>query len=218
MKALYVLIVFIFSLINEIQDTNFINEMKKNIIELNNADTIDQYKQCAEEFLQISKKYNTEWLPYYYCAYSFVAISYYTQGEKERDRILDEAQEFIVQSESLCKQKDDAINAEFLLLRAFVIQARYSINPDERAPKLFVVAGQLIELAKRLDKNNPRYFYLKGESIFYSPKRFGGGKITAKPLLVKAKEKFAVFVPQSAIYPNWGEKRVDFLLSECNKK
>jgi hypothetical protein len=77
------------------------------------------------------------------------------------------------------------------------------------------LAEESFEKAKTINPENPRIYYLQGQSIFYTPEAFGGGKKNALPLFKQAKEKFDKFEPVSPISPNWGKEQNQQLLETC---
>ena len=64
---------------------------------------------------------------------------------------------------------------------------------------------------------NPRPYYLKGQSLRYTPEQFGGGCKPAMPLLQTAMEKYDRFKPASELHPAWGRKQAEATLAECLK-
>ena len=65
------------------------------------------------------------------------------------------------------------------------------------------------------DPANPRPYFLKGQGLVYTPKQFGGGCKTAKPVLETAMGKYSGFKPASDINPDWGKPQVENLLNGC---
>jgi hypothetical protein len=72
--------------------------------------------------------------------------------------------------------------------------------------------------AIELDSLNPRPEYLIGTGLFYTPEQFGGGPVTAKPVLEKSLEKYNQFVPENDLMPSWGREMVEGLLKQINQE
>ena len=66
----------------------------------------------------------------------------------------------------------------------------------------------------RLNPDNPRIYYLQGQSLFNTPPAFGGGKDKAKPLFEKAIALFKTDKPKP-LWPNWGLDATEDQLAKC---
>ncbi len=73
---------------------------------------------------------------------------------------------------------------------------------------------KILKIAIKMNPDNPRIYYLQGESIFNTPPAFGGGKEKAKPLFEKALVLFKTDKPKP-LYPNWGMQRTEEQLAKC---
>ncbi len=189
-------------------------QYEETMIETINA--IDSSKS-AEEFLELSNKFlriaeaePKQWLPEYYAAFTTVIYSTFVQDNKEKDKLLNSAMDLINKAEA--KLKD---NAEILTMKAFILQMQVGVDPMARGMKLGMESEQLISKAIELSPGNPRPLLLRGESLFYTPEQFGGGKAKAKIWLEKAIEKYKTFTPESPIHPNWGRQEAEKLLEQC---
>ena len=89
------------------------------------------------------------------------------------------------------------------------------VDPMSRWQKYGMMQKEELERAKQIDVNNPRIYFLEGQSIFNMPEQFGGGKENAKPLFEKSVELFKSFKPVSNLYPNWGNKLAEQMLAKC---
>jgi hypothetical protein len=69
--------------------------------------------------------------------------------------------------------------------------------------------------AKQLEPNNPRVYFLEGQSLFGTPTQFGGGKDKAKPMFQKSVELFSSYKPASSLHPKWGLKNATDMLAKC---
>ncbi len=196
---------------NKYQET-----MKRNIQTMDSvmaSNNLSGTLSVANSFERIASIEATEWLPVYYAAFCYVIANYMQESKKEKDRLIDKAESFIDKAEGICKTE----NVEILILKAYIIQARSNVNPPSRARKYAPVVEEKLTKAYNLDPENPRYYFMRAENMFYTPKMFGGGKDKAKPLFEKSLEKYSEFRPLSGIHPNWGKERATMLLSQCQK-
>ncbi len=77
------------------------------------------------------------------------------------------------------------------------------VDPQTRWQTYGVQAAKDLDEGLKLNPDNPRLYYLRGESIFNTPVAFGGGKDKAKPVFEKALALFKTDKPKP-LYPNWG--------------
>lgn len=187
------------------QNPKYISSMEKNIGMLDTATTSVTLWQCANGFERIGNAEKTEWLPYYWAAYSFVLMTVSGNNTEQVDMYCDKADAFLEKAEAISKD-----NSEIIALKGFASAMRIQVNPMMRGRKYGPISGEFYEQAMKLDANNPRPYYLRGEGIMNTPKMFGGGAEKACPYLKKAMEKFESFKPSSTIMPKWG-------LEQCKK-
>lgn len=175
-------------------------------------ESVEEILGFASKFERIAQKETSEWLPSYYAAYGYTIANYYVKSKKDKDLYIDKAELLIEDAEIRCVNP----NHEIVMLKAYTLQARSNVNPPQRARKYAADVEALMKKVEDLNANNPRLYYMKGENYYYTPKMFGGGKDIAKPHFETALEKFAAFVPESEIHPNWGKERTGVLLKDCN--
>jgi len=117
-------------------------------------------------------------------------------------------------------QKADALspdNSEIYVLKAYCHQAKIAVSPDDRQEKQGDIAGTLLDQAEDLNPENPRIYYLIGQSLLFSPPEWGGGKEQACPFVKKAAEKFTTFQLESPLHPNWGRNGVEVYKMMCEQ-
>lgn len=187
-----------------------INEMDSLFIVAN----ANELHRLANTFEMISQKEETEWLPSYYAALCYVISNYFIESNKQKDALIDKAEMLIDEAATRCKSEND----EILLLKAYIIQARSNVKPASRARKYYPVVEELLQKVHALNANNPRYYYMRGENLYYTPKAFGGGKDKALPLFEEAKLKYEAFSPLSTIHPTWGMDNTLRLLANCKEQ
>lgn len=161
---------------------------------------------------RIAKIASKDWLPNYYAAYSLVLSSYKLKKDDIDDQ-LDKAQEYIDE----CLEIDKS-NAEVHVLQAWLHSARISVSPMMRGMSYSSKSNTSLETAEKLDANNPRIYYLKGQNVFYKPAMFGGGAKAAMPAYEKAAKLFTDYKKPSPLWPNWGAKINAKMLKKCQEK
>jgi hypothetical protein len=180
------------------------------------AKTYPQYLLASNQFKLIAKQNPTYWLANYYAAWSIGILSYQEPNKDNKDPMLDEADAFFKKIESM-----DSSSDEVAVLGGLLAQARLSVAPASRHGKYGAIANAYFATAKKLNPNNPRIYYLQGNSLFYTPKLFGGGPDKALPLYNKAEDLFADDVNSMAKdirNPYWGKEVNEYMIKQCKEK
>jgi hypothetical protein len=105
-------------------------------------------------------------------------------------------------------------NSEIYALRNMSATQQMMVDPQTRWQTYGVEAAKALDEGLKLNPDNPRLYYLRGESIFNTPVAFGGGKDKAKPVFEKALALFKTDKPKP-LYPNWGLERTEEQLAKC---
>lgn len=180
------------------------------------AKTYPQYLLASNQFKLIAKQDPQYWVANYYAAWSIAVISYQETNKDNRDLMLDEADAFFKKIEPM-----DSTNDEVAVLGGLLAQARLSVAPASRHGKYGAIANAYFATAKKLNPNNPRIYYLEGNSLFYTPKLFGGGAEKALPLYEKAQQLFADD-PNAMVKdirtPYWGKEVNEDMIKKCHEK
>jgi len=177
-----------------------------------NAQSYPQLLMASNRFKLIAAHYPLSWLADYYAAWSIAVLSFRTPDKKTRDPMLDQADAYFQKIERL-----DTSNDEVAVLGALLAQARLSVSPASRHGKYGAIANTYLALAKKINPDNPRIYYLKGNALFYTPKLFGGGAEKALPLYEKAEPLF-VKDSHEINKPHWGKKETGMMMQQCRKK
>ena len=193
------------------QSEKYMASMKANIAAIdtsfkNPANLLD----LANKFERIATAEKTQWLAFYYAALCQVNYTYMEQDKSKIDAIADKATELIDKADALQPN-----NSEISCLKSMIASAHMMVNPMQRFMEYGQEAQTFIDAAMQQDPTNPRPEYLKGQGLKYTPEQFGGGCVTAKPVLQASLDKFNKFNPASDIHPNWGKQRVETLIGEC---
>lgn len=208
----FILMSLSITLFVEAQNKNFETNMYKNIVTIDSCfKSSEATLSLADNFEQIAISNKEQWLPFYYASYCYTMSAFMQKDPLKIDHMLDKAETFLNQADSLKKE-----NSEITCIRSLIASARIIVNPMQRGMQYGQLVSQMIEKAKKEDSNNPRVYYLQAQSLMYTPEQYGGGCKNAKPLLQVAIDKFNTFTPESSrIHPNWGKENAIQLLKEC---
>ena len=214
MKKTFLLIAIIsFANLLFAQSDRYVSAMKKNIAQLDSALQKGNATELANNFERIGDAEKTQWLPYYYAAYCTVLSGYVEKDKSKLDGIADKADQLITKAEGLAGKE----NSEIDVIKSMIATTHMSVDPMSRYMKYGPVSSENLKKAEALDPTNPRPIYLEGQTKFYTPPAFGGGKAPAKVLFEKALMMFDAFKPQSDLYPNWGRASTQYFLSMANQ-
>ena len=207
MKVLLVIGLLFGAISVHAQSDKYVAAMKKNIELFDSAKTTQDFQTVANNFERIGDAEKTQWLPYYWAGLS-LAISGWRDANLDKDANS-------TRINSLC-DKAEAIekNAEIYTLRNMSATQQMMIDPQTRWQTYGQQASAALEKAKQLDPNNPRVYYLQGQSVFNTPVAFGGGKDKAKPIFEKSLELYKKEQPKP-LYPHWGMDQAQEMLAKC---
>lgn len=192
------------------QSEKYENAMKANIAKMDSMVVNKSEDEIANNFIRIGDAEKTQWLPYYYAGYCKAVQALTEKGNSKKDALADKANELITKAEIILGKE----NSETDVIKSMIATAHMTVDPASR----YMTYGQNIssnlENAEKLDSTNPRPFLIQAQNTFYTPEQYGGGKDAAKPIFEKAKQLFDNFKPESDISPNWGEKSLQYFLSQ----
>ncbi|RZK43982.1 MAG: hypothetical protein EOO90_01620 [Pedobacter sp.] len=193
------------------QTDKFTSAMQKGLLTLDSAKTPDDYTNAANYFERIATAEPKQWLPSYYAAFSYLHSAMLgNQNGETKDAIYDKATNLINKADALM-----ANNSDVYALKAYIVFMKMAVSPQARAMAMIPQSNALVEKAIALDSENPRVYLVKGQTLFYTPEAFGGGKAKAKPVLELAATKFSTF-KSNGLTPSWGQGRVESLLKQIN--
>jgi hypothetical protein len=210
-KLLFISVILLTAFTASAQSEKYIAAMQKNITDLDSVFARNNAAALANNFERIADAEKTQWLPYYYAAYCNILITYTEQDKSKVDPIADRAEELLVKAEAIVGE-----NSETAVIRSMVATAHMMVDPQTRWAKYGAASSSYMAKAKSLDSTNPRPVLLEGQSKFYTPEAFGGGKPVAKPLFEQAIKMFGQFKPSSALHPTWGLGTAAYFLAQCN--
>jgi len=207
MKFLLFSLVTLTGLVSFAQSDKYVEAMKKNLALFDSAKTSADYQALANTFERIGSAEKTQWLPYYYAGLE-LATSGWNDPNIDKDANS-------TRINTLC-DKAAALdnNSEIYALRNMSATQQMMVDPQTRWQTYGVQAAKDIDEGLKMNPDNPRLYYLRGESIFNTPQAFGGGKGKAKPVFEKALALFKTDKPKP-LYPNWGMQRTEEQLAKC---
>jgi hypothetical protein len=182
----------------------------KVFIQMDSIKGLPDMMSVSAQFDMIADKWSNEWSANYYAAYAKVIASFIVQDAKKKDLYLDEAEKYFEKVKALGNEND-----ETWVLAALITSARISVDGQNRGMQYGGTFNEYIAKAEKINPSNPRIYYLKGSSLFYTPEMYGGGKERAKPEFEKAKELFSKESKTSILKPHWGEQQNLDILKQC---
>jgi len=163
----------------------------------------------------IAKKFNTEWSASYYAALSRIMLNYDEKDAAKKDAYLDEAEDFLATATSLADKNDKGQQSELYAITAMLANARLGVDPKKRWQKYGKIFESNLEKAKEYNPENPRIYFLKATSVFFTPKMFGGGKKKSLEYFEKAEGFFAKESHDDITKPFWGKEANDEFMKQA---
>jgi hypothetical protein len=189
------------------QSDKYITAMKKTLDMFDSAKTTAELQTVANTFERIGDAEKTQWLPYYYAGLS-LATAGWNDPKIDKDANSNRINVLCDKAEAIDK------NSEIYAIRNMSATQQMMVDPQTRWQTYGMQATKDLDEGLKLNPDNPRLYYLRGESLFNTPVAFGGGKDKAKPLFEKAVALFKVDKPKP-LYPNWGLNRTEEQLAKC---
>ena len=211
MKIL-LLSLFLFVGITVIAQTSFEKAMTEKVAQVEQQKTADEFTALANDFKRIGDKEKTQWLPYYYAAFSTIQKGRLAMRDgkmAELDAIATEAQKSLDLATNLNKD-----NAENLILQKMIHSLKMMVDPQSRFMSEGMLAKEALEKAEKADPTNPRISLLKAEDTYFTPEQFGGSKTKGLELFQKSLDQFKVYKPKSTLDPNWGKGEAEYVLAK----
>ncbi len=196
---------------NSTELQQFKEDLKSSVADFDSARSTNDLVSACNRLGLIAKKYNDQWAANYYACYSLTILSYIEKDTKKKDAYLDVAEVYLNNVKNEYKTEYD----ELYVLTAMYDNARLAVQPATRYKKFGDLFNENIEKAKSLQPNNPRIYYLKGNSVYYTPKMFGGGAKNALSYFEKADPLFKNESKDDIFKPYWGEKQNNQMIKKC---
>jgi len=183
--------------------------MAKGLEQLKDAKTADDMTASSAFFERVGDAEKDKWLPYYYAAYTNY-LTGWMNPKADKDKVAEKSKDLIAKAEL-----NEKNNSEIFCLRQMVAILQMTVDPMSRYQSYGAEARNALESATKADPNNPRIYFLNGQTLMNTPEAFGGGKAVAKKLFEKSLELYKTFQPASPFHPNWGKEEAEKLLAAC---
>ena len=217
MNIVFYFLLSSFIICSEYSD-RYYKSMDKGIEMFDSSKTEVDFLKVSNYFYRISQVIKTDWLSSYYYAYANTSLSMMQEDNDLKEEYLDKALNILAPFDTLKTASLDSIAmSEIYTLRAMIYVGKIFINPMINGMKYGPLSEQNIEKAKKLNVNNPRPYYLSGQSKFYTPSAFGGGVDKALPILKDALDYYDNFKPKK-YWPNWGYDDCKYLYNQALEK
>lgn len=191
------------------EPADMIDALKSTYSQFDTTQSLASMTPLSTRFELIAEAYPDQWLAQYYAAFTKVMMSYMEPDMAKKDLLVDQAQEYMDVISTLKIEND-----ERYILEAFIANGRLAVDGEKRWMKYGPIFDKNLEKAKKLNPDNVHYYYLKGTSLYYTPKMFGGGAKNALPYFEKAKELYAKMDMTNVKVPYWGHYATDYFLNE----
>lgn len=207
MKPILVIITMFFAGLVSAQ-SKYEGAMTRGLEQLKAAKTAEDMATASAFFERVGDAEKDKWLPYYYAAYANYMTGW-MNPKADKDKVSEKSKDLISKAEAL-----EQNNSELFCLRQMVAVQQMTVDPMSRWQSYGAEARAALEKALKADPNNPRIYYLDGQTLMNTPEAFGGGKAVAKKLFEKSLELYKTSQPPQ-FYPNWGKEDAEKLLAAC---
>ena len=207
MRNTIVLVILLLQLPLYAQVSNQSKALESAVMQFNQTNNPSSYTQLYLKFEQLYSVDKTNWLIPYYAGMTKSLMCLLKMGD--RDALANEALIW------LAKAKSIEVNDEIYCAESLAYTAKMSVNP---ALRWFTYEGKIknsLNMAKKLNPNNPRVYILEANIQQKLPYIFGGGCKAAKPLIQKAELFFNTQNKANSIEPSWGIQSLMKLKKAC---
>jgi hypothetical protein len=207
MKNLVVLFVLLLQLPLQAQSPNQSKVLESAVMQFNQANNPNSYKQLYLQFEQLYSVDKTNWLIPYYAGMTKSIMCLLKMGD--RDALANDALLWVARAKVI------EVNDEIYCAESLAYTAKMSVNP---ALRWFTYEGKIkntLSLAKKLNPSNPRAYILEANIQQKLPFIFGGGCKSAKPLIQKAELFISNQNRANSIEPSWGIQSLVKLKKAC---
>lgn len=208
MKQLFIIISMFFCGF-AVAQSKYESGMAKGLEQMKAAKSAEDMTAASAFFERVADAEKDKWLPYYYAAYANY-LTGWMNPNADKDKVAEKSKDLITKAEVLEKN-----NSEIYCMKQMISVLQMTVDPMARWQTYGAEATAALENATKADANNPRIYYLSGQTLMNTPEAFGGGKAVAKKLFEKSVELYKTFKPASPFHPNWGKEEADKLLAAC---
>jgi hypothetical protein len=207
MRNTIVLFILLLQLPLYAQVSNQTKALESAVMQFNQTNNPSSYTQLYLKFEQLYSVDKTNWLIPYYAGMTRSLMCLLKMGD--RDALANDALMWLARAKSI------QVNDEIYCAESLAYTAKMSVNP---ALRWLTYEGKIknsLNLAKKLNPNNPRAYILEANIQQKLPFIFGGGCKSAKPLIQKAELAFSAQNSANSIEPSWGIQSLVKLKKAC---
>ncbi len=166
-----------------------------------NTWNLEQMMAARAHFERLLGRFDEPWLVRYYVALVDFRIYLFHFSQENKDEARRYVDDGIAQLEAVIESKPDF--EEGYALFSSLLGNKIALNPM-LGMTLGMRSGGMMGKASSLAPENPRVALIAGESAYYTPKLFGGGRDKALEHIRKAIGLFETFRPERPVDPDWG--------------
>lgn len=192
-------------------ESKYEKAMKDALDGLNQAATMDDFREAANQFDRIGDIEKNKWLPQYHAAYAKVMMASMEADPQKKDPYLDAAQ---VNLDAIEKLEHDV--SERLALEGFLIMIRMSVSLD-RGMELGMDCGMILNQAYTLNNQNPRAALMLGQFKFGSAQYMGQDTSESCAMFEESLELFEQTDNKESepFLPVWGKNLAQIFRQQC---
>ena len=177
------------------------------VMQFNLANKNLNYQELYIQFEQLYTVNKTNWLIPYYAGMTRSIMCLLKMGDK--DALANDALLWVGRAKSIMA------NDEVYCAESLAYTAKMSVNPLLRWLTYEGKIKKALNLAKKLNPNNPRAYVLEANIQQKIPYIFGGGCKSVKPLIEKAELCFNTQTKSNLVEPSWGKQSLVQLKKAC---
>ena len=208
MRVCFVYCLLLLCSASKAQQSIFEAKLTDVVSRFNHIDKEEHYAPILREFIDLTKAYPKEWLPFYYA--SIVQTKLALMNKAQQDNLSDHAIEWI----SKCKKIQ--INDEVLCAESLAYTTKMSVHPTWRWLGYQDKIREPLRLAKKINAFNPRIYVLEANLQYHLPFAFGGGCNKALPIAKRAEKLLNDEKGRAKYLPTWGYTSIKEILTTCN--
>ena len=171
----------------------------------------DKFTEASNLFERIAKVENDNWLPAFYAGYTLVLSAFEVKDETTLKLQLDKATDLLNQASNILQN-----NPEIMIAKALINTAYINFDGQKYGMTLSAKNAGIYEKALKIAPENPRVILAKAEWDMGSARFFNQ---SVEPYCKDVERALKIFEtedkPEKKFYPDWGKKRAEQILSQC---
>jgi hypothetical protein len=204
-KILIILFLFTFSYAHADDFSDAMMKAKKNLQTAANKVDEKELIKVRGQFERILQLKKDEWLVNYWIAltdYTLAVIKFQNEDKDGTKKYTEAGFETL----------DKVIEKNPNFSDAYVLQLALTFNrwiyEQDKMMDIVAASEQAEQMSKSTDPSNPRYFLVKGISLYWTPAAFGGGEEKALEQFTKSEEYYKIRKEVNETYPDWGQDQL----------